>query len=615
MITSGGWGDVDPKAGIGGYVTEWGKSGAEFSVTSFTGANGYENGTAPKMTINFDRSIPNDYVDIRNGNALIDIPISFGGTAVMGQDYDLTVSGGSYQGGRLYVRNTASVTLTFTPRNNSTWQAPRTITASLGADGSENIYSLNASSDQVWLFDDEPQLSLGQGAYKFVRAPYTYTTSTNTLPASNSDFNTNADVLLFDADGINESDAVFRGQGLNDGFAVRWETYIRIPETGDYVFRTTTDDGARLTVRDNNSSGLHRAGFEHWTLNSATTHSTGKINLTKGNVVWLQFDYFENTGAASAQLTWDRPNGSSGTINNEVVPASAMFLSESLAQGVNRSETSSNATSLGFQLFANKSTSSVTNVQLTATSEASNSTSNTTLAQRQTDGTKVGNDYVIKDGSESINRSRIGINGIVNGVVLAPFGVNANGATTSRDTNTSTTPSPVSGVPLRMNVNQDDPYVITYNSSSWNIAEAKQSETWTLSVYAKADRPTSGQLFIFEANDSGAAIRNSASTIQLGTEWQRYTFSYTFTDPASRYIQVRLDGPDYGGKDAVIWWDGVQVERANQASPFTASSQINRFATKFNPLDLHSGGFGTSDWSLERASGGLHALGHLISRC
>lgn len=70
-----------------------------------------------------------------------------------------------------------------------------------------------------------------------------------------------------------------------------------------------------------------------------------------------------------------------------------------------------------------------------------------------------------------------------------------------------------------------------------------------------------------------------------------------------------------GGKDAVIWWDGVQVERANQASPFTASSQINRFATKFNPLDLHSGGFGTSDWSLERASGGLHALGHLISRC
>ncbi|NBO67096.1 MAG: hypothetical protein EBU88_20010, partial [Acidobacteria bacterium] len=76
------------------------------------------------------------------------------------------------------------------------------------------------------------------------------------------------------------------------------------------------------------------------------------------------------------------------------------------------------------------------------------------------------------------------------------FGVNANAATTSRDS--GTTLSPVGGVPLRMNVTSNDPYLTTYNTSQWNIAEAKPGETWTLSVYAKADRATSGQLFIFE---------------------------------------------------------------------------------------------------------------------
>jgi hypothetical protein len=169
----------------------------------------------------------------------------------------------------------------------------------------------------------------------------------------------------------------------------------------------------------------------------------------------------------------------------------------------------------------------------------------------------------------------------------SPFGTIANAASTSRDSSTAF--SPVAGVPLRMNVTGNDPYLTTYNSNQWNVADARQGDTWTLSVYAKADRSTSGQLFIFEANESGVITQAPATTIQLGTDWQRYSFTYTFTDPSTRSIQVRLDGPHSGGTGAAIWWDGLQVERANQASHFTISSEINRFATKFNPLDLHSG--------------------------
>ena len=418
IYTSGYWDDVDPDS-TGGYVTEWGRAGAEFTAgfadlnTSGT-SNGFENGTAPKMTINLSRFVPNDYVNYPNSTPLIDIPITFGGTANLNTDYSVSVSNGGnsyWSNGRLYVRNASSVELTFNPINNSSWQAPRTITATLQGDGSENIYAISGNAtSQVWLFDDEPQLSLGQGAYKFIRTPYTSST-TYTLPTENSGFNTNSDVLVFDNDGINESEATFNAQGLYDKFAIRWETYLHIPETGNYVFRTTTDDGTKLTVRHNNGSGTQLGSFNWWTINGATPRSTGQIALTKGDVVWLQFDYFENDGGASAQLSWDRPNGSGGTVSNEVVPANAMFLSESLARGVNRTESDSDSTSLGFQLFANKSTSSPVNVQLNSSSETSNSTSNTTTAQRQTGSTRVGDDYVIVDNNSTVGSSSIGVNG------------------------------------------------------------------------------------------------------------------------------------------------------------------------------------------------------------
>lgn len=418
IIANGYWGDVDP-GDVSGYVTEWGKAGAEFTASISSQSNGFETGTAPTITIKFNRAVPSDYKDIRNNTPLIDIPISFGGTAILGDtaDYKLTVSGGSskYENGRLYVLGTSSVKLTFTPNNNDSWQAPRTITVNLQGDGSENIYDISGSTtSRVRLFDDEPQLSLGQGAYQFIRTPYT-TGATYSLPSDNSGFNTDSDVLVFDANGINETESGLAAQGLYDSFAIRWETYIRIPEDGDYVFRTTTDDGSKLTLRSLDSSGTDLDSISHWNSNTTISYATKKIDRKKGDVVWLQFDYFVDAAGATAntaKLTWDRPNGTGGTISNEVVPASAMFLSKDLAQGLNRQESSEDTTSVGFQLFANKSTSSPIKIKLSSSSETANSTVGSTLAKRQTGGTLVDGDYAIVDDiGIPVDSSRIGLNG------------------------------------------------------------------------------------------------------------------------------------------------------------------------------------------------------------
>jgi Concanavalin A-like lectin/glucanases superfamily len=141
----------------------------------------------------------------------------------------------------------------------------------------------------------------------------------------------------------------------------------------------------------------------------------------------------------------------------------------------------------------------------------------------------------------------------------------ANTSTLSRDTISS----PVGNTPLKMVTTGNDSYLNSYNSSIWNLATAKSGQTWTVSVYAKADISTTGQIFIFEVNSSGNYIEAPAKTINITTNWQRFDYTYTFTNANTTNIQFRLDGADtFNG--ATIWWDGVQVERGSSATSFTS---------------------------------------------
>lgn len=144
-----------------------------------------------------------------------------------------------------------------------------------------------------------------------------------------------------------------------------------------------------------------------------------------------------------------------------------------------------------------------------------------------------------------------------------------NACTLSRDT----IQSPVGNTPLKMVTTGNDPYTNTYNSTGNNIAAASSGQTWTISVWAKANQNTTGAIFHFGANSSGNYIDFNATGLSLTTEWTRYTYTRTFTDGNVVAIQARLDGPDTFQSGVVVWWDGLQVEQKAYATQFTPGTR------------------------------------------
>ena len=124
-------------------------------------------------------------------------------------------------------------------------------------------------------------------------------------------------------------------------------------------------------------------------------------------------------------------------------------------------------------------------------------------------------------------------------------------------------------IPLKMTVTAGDSNFQSYNSSIWNLAPALNGQTWTISVYAKANvASTFGQIFIFPANASGNNLPTfGAGTFTITNSWQRFSYTYTITGEATTaFIQMRLDGSNTAGE--IIWFDGLQVERASAATTF-----------------------------------------------
>jgi len=124
-------------------------------------------------------------------------------------------------------------------------------------------------------------------------------------------------------------------------------------------------------------------------------------------------------------------------------------------------------------------------------------------------------------------------------------------------------------IPLKMTVTASDSNFQSYNSSIWNLAPALNGQTWTISVYAKASvASTFGQIFIFPANASGNTLPTfGANVFTITSSWQRFSLTYTITGEATTaFIQMRLDGSNTAGE--IIWWDGLQVERASAATNF-----------------------------------------------
>jgi fibronectin type 3 domain-containing protein len=85
-----------------------------------------------------------------------------------------------------------------------------------------------------------------------------------------------------------------------DSFSVNWTGTLIAPYTGNYVFKTVTDDGVRLFV----NGALE---INHYVDESSTSHIT-TVALTAGQLVPIRMEYYENgVGAAVAKLLWKVP--------------------------------------------------------------------------------------------------------------------------------------------------------------------------------------------------------------------------------------------------------------------------------------------------------------------
>ena len=140
----------------------------------------------------------------------------------------------------------------------------------------------------------------------------------------------------------------------------------------------------------------------------------------------------------------------------------------------------------------------------------------------------------------------------------------ASNCTVSRDT----IHSPVGKTPLKMEITGNDPYLYSYNTATWNLATASSGDTWTVSFYVKASQSTTGEILLF--GSSGTAYYEIPNvTYNITTSWQRVTYTGTFSNASTQYIQLRLDGTHSGGSGITIWWDGLQLERGSTATEFT----------------------------------------------
>jgi len=96
-----------------------------------------------------------------------------------------------------------------------------------------------------------------------------------------------------------------------DTFSVRWTGQVTPRFSQTYTFTTTSDDGVRLWI-----NGL--IIIDNWT-DHASTANSGSVALIAGQAYPLRMEFYDNTQAAVAKLSW-----SSTSQASQIVPASQL---------------------------------------------------------------------------------------------------------------------------------------------------------------------------------------------------------------------------------------------------------------------------------------------------
>ena len=98
-----------------------------------------------------------------------------------------------------------------------------------------------------------------------------------------------------------------------DWFSVRWTGKVMPRFSETYTFRTVTDEGVRLWVN-------RQLLIDKWTVNASVPH-TGTITLQAYTQYEIKVEYFEQTGAAVARLSW-----MSSSQPLQIIPRANLFL-------------------------------------------------------------------------------------------------------------------------------------------------------------------------------------------------------------------------------------------------------------------------------------------------
>jgi hypothetical protein len=100
---------------------------------------------------------------------------------------------------------------------------------------------------------------------------------------------------------------------VSDNVSARWTAVLEAPLTETFTFITTSDDGVRLFLDG-------RRIVNNWT-DHGTTDNRARVDLVAGQTYRLVMEYYENTGGAVAQLSWESP-----TIARQIIPPGPLQL-------------------------------------------------------------------------------------------------------------------------------------------------------------------------------------------------------------------------------------------------------------------------------------------------
>ncbi len=146
----------------------------------------------------------------------------------------------------------------------------------------------------------------------------------------NNEGMTGAPVLTRNEPGVNFS---FDGESPDplvhpNHFSARWTGYVVAPESGDYSFSATSDDGMRVKVGG-------KLICDDWSVHASHT-VIGKTHLEAGEKTPIEVDYFQGEGQAVARLGWSQTgqtNSLSGHITHECMGADAVIVFGSIDEG------------------------------------------------------------------------------------------------------------------------------------------------------------------------------------------------------------------------------------------------------------------------------------------